>query len=71
MIMKFSWKNYYEPTPTNFRKWGDMWAVFWGSLGISQVALSNKWIAIGFLVFAGVGKAFSNFFTNNNPENKQ
>jgi hypothetical protein len=66
--MKFSWKSYYEPTPTNFRKWGDIWATFWLSLTGVAIIGSHQYISLSCLILGYLGKAFSNFFTNNNKQ---
>ena len=66
--MKFSIKNYYASTPRNFRKWGDIWAVFWLSVASGAGTLLHPRLTILFIVLAATGKAFSNFFTTNQED---
>jgi len=66
---KFSWKSYYEPTPTNLRKWGDIWAVFFLSIASGAAMCLHPGTTVLCIVLGGLGKAFSNFFIINNQEN--
>lgn len=56
-------KNYYQPTPTKWRKLGD--ALLGVSTTITTFAIMEemKWIAITALILGVVGKFLSNFFT--------
>jgi hypothetical protein len=56
-------KNYYQPTPTKWRKLGD--ALLGVSTTITTFAIYQemKWIAITALTLGVVGKFLSNFFT--------
>jgi hypothetical protein len=56
-------KNYYQPTPTKWRKLGD--ALLGVSTTITTFAIYQemKWIAITALTLGVIGKFLSNFFT--------
>lgn len=56
---KFSWKQYWAPTPKNIRKWADALLVtfFFGGAAIPDPSTSKTVIAIGLLL-----KLISNLF---------
>jgi hypothetical protein len=63
--MKFGLKQFYEPTPKNLRKFGDIWSWFWGTIrGASILSVYPK-IDFICLVLSLAGKAFTNFFADN------
>lgn len=67
---KFSWKAYYEPTPANLRKWGDIWALFWLAIASGAALYLHPAVTVTLIILGALGKAFSNFFTiNQNEEN--
>lgn len=68
---KFSYKDYYEPTPANLRKWGDLWAVFCLAIASSAAMYLHPVATVTLIMLGALGKAFSNFFTLNNDEDKQ
>jgi len=61
--MRISYKDYYEPTPKNIRKWAD------GLLGVSTFMTASliycncKGLAISSLIVGVLGKVISNFFS--------
>lgn len=61
--LKFSWKDYFKPTPKRIRIFGDSLAAA-GTFG-AGIAVLNGHPIIGttILVIAVVGKFISNFFT--------
>lgn len=61
--LKFSWKDYFKPTPKRIRIFGDSLAAA-GTFG-AGIAVLNGHPIIGttILVVAVVGKFISNFFT--------
>lgn len=61
--MKYSWKNYWEPTPKNIRKFAD--ALLAGAMTISTFAMINDHpvLASVIMITAGLAKFASNFFS--------
>lgn len=60
--MKIKTNNYYQPTPKKWRKLGDSILVFCSFVTGYAVIEEVKWLAIGFIILGGLGKAVSNFF---------
>jgi len=60
--MKFSQRNYMQPTPRNWRKLGD--AVLSVSLFITAAAIAKDIDVLGYisLGLGGIGKFLTNFF---------
>ena len=63
--MKFGLSQYYEPTPKNLRKFGDIWGWFWGAISGTSMLSAHPKIAFTCLVLSFLGKAFTNFFADN------
>lgn len=65
--MKFSWKDYFKPTPKRVRIFGDS-LVGAGTLGASISVLNGSpKMGTAILVIAVIGKFISNFFTDEAP----
>ena len=66
--MKYSWKNYWKPTPRNIRKFAD--ALLASAMTVSTFAMINdhpKMAGI-IMITAGVAKFASNFFSEDEPQ---
>ena len=64
MIMKFSWKGYWEPTPKGIRKIADS-ILAGATLGSTFAAMSDHpKLATGVMIAAVVAKILSNFLTD-------
>ena len=62
--MKFSWKDYWKPTPKGIRKLAD--ALLAAAMTVSTFAMINDYPKLAgiIMITAGIAKFFSNFFTD-------
>lgn len=69
--MKFSFKNYYKPTPATIRKFADAW--FLACLFVSSSSIVNQFpkVALTFIILGALGKFFSNFFSTNEDQSNE
>lgn len=58
-------KNYYKPTPKKWRQIGDAIATTALFIAGSAVFAENKYIAVGCIIAAAVGKFITNLFKEN------
>ena len=56
-------KNYYEPTPAKYRKFGDALLASSTAATFIGIQLDEKWMIYVFLLLGVVGKFLTNFFT--------
>ncbi len=68
---KLQFKGYYEPTPHLFRKIGDTLLAMSAMVTGYAISEENKIVAYVFLGIGVVGKALSNFFTEEPPKEGQ
>lgn len=71
-MAKFHVKNYSKSTPVIFRKIGDSILIMGTTLTatFAGMEVSKEWI-IGVAIFTGMGKVFTNFFTDEEVVNIQ
>jgi hypothetical protein len=62
MKTQFTWKGYWQPTPTRLRKFGDALLGIFSIASVSSTITDHKNLAIVSLIIGIVGKVLSNFF---------
>jgi hypothetical protein len=66
--MKYSWKDYWQPTPKLIRRIAD--SILVGAMSISTAAFftDNEKAAFWVILVASVAKMMSNFFSVDDPQ---
>jgi hypothetical protein len=72
---KFSWKNYWKPTPVKFRRLGDALFGIFSITSMSSIVTEHRQLGIASLIIGTLGKVLTNFFseepvTNQADENQ-
>jgi hypothetical protein len=71
MSSKFTWKGYWQPTPTRLRKLGDALLGIFSIASVSSTITDHKNLAIVSLIIGILGKVLSNFFAEEAPASEE